>query len=500
MFSIRNKAQELIVARRQHPGWRLLAARNAPLTLGCLQTLFNEADDGVETETALQVLSELLAEHANDEDLACGFGDHAAEARKEVREWIQRRLVIERDGRLYATDALEKAFDFLSGLEQRLMTSTASRLSVVQREIESLDVDLNPDPHQRSEHIRGKIAELQQELAKVEAGEVTVLDEAQSIERVRDIYNLSIGLRADFRRVEDSYRNADRALRESIIGSDHSRGDILDELLDGYETLLQTSEGQVFHGFFEQLKQDATMGVTRQRLRSIINHPYTCKALDDAQRSELRWLFVRLNREAETVLRARERSENDVRSFLKTGLVSEHHRVGKLLESLQKVALNIDWEQRSTRNIASCLPPVAVDCGNLPLVERLRIKSLDNSNDQELELSLQQTDLGEIEDDFWLFFDSLDQQALLQDTKRVLKEHGAPLSLSQLANLLPPTHDLETLAFWLGLAREAGLAFSPEREVFEIHDRSDTELGWRFNVPEVALRLEALEAIDWGLE
>ncbi len=499
MFDIRIKSQSLIESRRLHPGWRLLAARNAPLVLGCLQVLFREADDGVPTEAALQVLTELLAEHANDEDLGAG-GDVAAQARKEVREWIQRRLVIERDGRLYATDALEKAFDFVAGLEQRLMTSTASRLSVVQREIENLDVGLNPDPHLRGEHIRRKIAELQRELARVEAGDVPVLDQEQAVEGIREIYNLATGLRADFRRVEDSYRNADRALRESIISSESHRGDILDELLDGHESLLQTPEGQVFHGFFEQLKQDVGMGMTRQRLRNIIAHRYTRKALDDAQRSDLRWLFVRLNRESETVLRARERSENDVRGFLKTGLVAEHHRVGELLDTLQKIALDMDWERHATRTADSCLPPVAVDCHNLPLIERLRAKSLEDGLDQELELSQQHTDLSDIEDDYWLSFDSLDQQALLRDTLVVLRENGEALSLAQLADRLPPTHDLETLAFWLALAREAELPFPADRETLEIDDKDEACLSWRFSVPRVALNAEALDAVAWDGE
>ena len=500
MSNIRNKAHELIIARRQHPGWRLLAARNAPLVLGCLQALFQEAEDGVQTETALQMLTELLAEHANDEELGGNSDDHAVEARKEVRRWIQRDLVIEREGNLYATDALEKAFYFVTSLEQRLMTSTASRLSVVQREIENLEVGLNPDPPQRGEHIRRKISELQAELARVEKGDVPVLDKEQAVEAIREIYNLATGLRADFRRVEDSYRHADRALRESIISSGSHRGAILDELLDGHESLLETPEGQVFHGFFEQLKQETGLGTTRQRLRSIVGHPYTQQALDDTQRNDLRWLFVRLNRESETVLRARERSENDVRSFLKTGLVAEHHRVGELLEALQKTALDIDWERHATRTASSSLPPVMLDCYNLPLIERLRAKSLEDCEDQELELSQQYTDLTEIEDDFWLSFDSLDQQALLQDTRAVLRDSDSALSLAQLADHLPPTHDLETLAFWLELAREAEVSIQPDQETLEIDDKDKAGLSWRFSVPKVALTAEAVDAIDKGQE
>lgn len=497
MFDIRNKAQTLIAARRHHPAWRLLAARNAPLVLGCLQSLFREADDGVETETALQALTELLAEHANDEDLGGSGSDYAAQARKEVREWIQRRLIIEREGRLFATDALETALDFVVSLDQRLMTSTASRLSVVQREIENLDVSLNPDPQLRGEHIRGKIEELQRELERVEGGDVPVLSKEQALEGIREVYNLATGLRADFRRVEDSYRDADCALRESIISSQSHRGDILDELLDGHESLLQTAEGQVFHGFFEQLKQDSSIRLARQRLRNIINHPYTRQALDDVQRNDLRWLFVRLNRESETVLRARERSENDVRGFLKTGLVAEHHRVGELLEQLQKVALDIDWGQHALRTSASCLPPLAINCYNLPLIERLRSKSLQEEQTEDLELSEQSTDLADFADDFWLSFDSLDQQALLRDTRQVLRESGAVMSLAQLANRLPPSHDLETLAFWLAMAREAGLPLQPDHETLEIDDREQAGVRWRFTVPKMALTAEAVDAIDW---
>lgn len=483
-------------ARRQHPGWKLLAARRAPLVLSCLQTLFSVAEDGVEMDAALQGLSELLTEFANDESVG-SLRDPALEARKELHEWLRARLVIEREGRIYATDALEKAMDFVDGLDQqRLMTSTASRLSVVQREIENLDVNLNPDAQLRAEHIRHKIDALQADLARVEGGDVEVLDASRAIEGIREVYNLAQGLRADFRRVEDSYRAADRSLREAIIGSQNHRGEILDELLNGAASLLKTPEGQVFFGFFEHLQSETGMRIARERLRNIIAHPYSREALDRSQRHDLRWLFHRLNREAETVLRARERSENDVRGFLQSGLIEEHHRVGDLLDALQKTALDMDWQEHALRKTPSKLPPIGIDAYNLPLIERLRTKSLDSGPEQALELSRHNTNLNDVEEDFWLSFDSLDQQALLEDTRRVLQEQGGTMSLSQLADRLPPSHDLETLAFWLGLARDTGTAIGEDRETIDLDDPDEPGLRWRFNVPKVALSSAALEAMD----
>ena len=63
---------------------------------------------------------------------------------------LKRALVVEREGRLYPTDALAEALRFVAALGERIMTSTASRLSTVQREIESLEAKLNPDPKSRA--------------------------------------------------------------------------------------------------------------------------------------------------------------------------------------------------------------------------------------------------------------------------------------------------------------------------------------------------------------
>jgi hypothetical protein len=100
----------------------------------------------------------MLAQHANEGEFEINSEDYSAQARKELRSWIKLALVVEREGRLYATDALEEALRFVASLGGRLMTSTASRLSIVQREIENLEMSLNPDAKSRTAHVRRKIA------------------------------------------------------------------------------------------------------------------------------------------------------------------------------------------------------------------------------------------------------------------------------------------------------------------------------------------------------
>lgn len=484
-----------ITARHQHPAWQLLAAHRGPLLLSCLKPLFELGHEGIALEDAHRRLAELLAQHGNSDELDLESGDYFGIAGKELRRWIKVGLVVEREGNLIATDALQQAMRFVDGLNDRMMTSTASRLAVVQREIENLETRLNPNAQSRADHIRRKIQALEEELEQVEAGNFEVLDGPQAEEGVREIYNLAISLRADFRRVEDSYREADKHLRHSIISEQHHRGEIVDRLLDGHDDLLETTEGQVFHGFYQQLHHSVELDNMKHRMRNILNASAAKSGLSVQQRHELRWLVPNLVNESANVIRARARTERDVKGFLKTGLAAEHHRVGELLNQIFDVALNIDWHRASVRRSPSSLPPVGISLAGLPLIERLRFKSVENNDDSSLDLRIQIVDLDEVDDDFWDAFDTLDREALITQTLDVLNASGKDMSIAELAEHLPPTHDLETITLWIAMAREAEAPVHSDREAVDVVDHQGAML--RFYVPRVELNAVALNNIEW---
>ena len=492
--SARDRTQSYVLARQRHPAWRALTGRRAPLVLGCLQTLFEESNDGVDYNDAQQALAALLAGHAGLSEFEIS-GDTSVLARKELRDWIKRTLVVEREGRLYATDALQTALSFVEGLDSRIMTSTASRLALVQREIERLEARLNPDPKSRAEHLRRQINELERELDEAEAGRIAIADAHEAAEGIRELYALATGLRADFRRVEDSWRSADIRLRHAIVNEGHHRGAIVDSLLDGHDALLDTPEGRVFQAFHQQLRQEIELEAMKRRLRIILQHPQAIAALGMSQQSDLRWLVMRLVKESASVIRARSRSEGDVRSFLRSGLAAEHHRVGQLLNEVFVQAQSVDWSVASIRRQPSCLPPLGFACGSLPLVERLRFKSLDDGALRELDLQHRAGDMNQIDEGFWSSLDSLDREALVRDSVAAILASNQPLSLAGLAQKLPPTHDLESLAVWLGMAREADCEMSEQDEILDLVTRDDQNL--RFHVPLVALEPTAFEQFEW---
>ena len=494
------RTHKYIAARQQHPAWLLLASRRAPLMLSCLDALFEHQREGVPFDDAVQALADMLAAHANQPDFEIDTADTLAQARRELRDWIRRALVTEREGRIHETDALKTALRFVAQLDHRLMTSTASRLAVVQREIDNLATALDPNPQSRAEHIERRIADLQQQLDEVRAGRLPLLNEAQAVEGIREVYALATSLRADFRRVEDSWREADRTLRQAILGAQQHRGAVVDQLLDGHASLLSTQEGRVFESFQQQLDNQSELADMRARIRGILRHPASAQALDDLQHSALGLLVQQLIKEAKVVQGVRARSEREVSQFMKTGQAAENQRVGQLLNDILQQALDVDWQRQAVRRQSAPLPPLGVALSGLPLIERLRIKSLDTSDPAELLLTTRYADLDHIEDEFWQALEGLDRQALLQQTLAVLEQSGQPMTLAALAQALPPgAHDLEALTLWMSLALEAGLAWGDAQETITTTDAEQPpSQQWRFTVPQVAL--EAAAVRDVGAE
>lgn len=483
----------LVQLRKQNPAWQMVASRRAPLILACLKALF-ETNHTVPVETLEESLAELLEEHANDETFAIGT-DYLLEARREWRNWIKRRLIVERDGRLTATDDLQRILLFVDGIQDRIMTSTASRLGTVQREIANLAIRLNPDASVREQNLESQIAQLQQELAAAKRGEYEVLQGDSATEGIREVYDLAMSLRADFRRVEDSYRDADRELRQEIISDGHHRGEVVDSLLDSHDELIRTPEGQVFSGFHQQLTEQVELTRMKQGLKEIVSVAGDSKALNRQQLTELTLLTMGLVKESQGVIKARARSERDVKGFIKTGLAGEHHRVGQLLGELMDTALNVNWQSQQIRRQPAPLPCIGLSLGNLPLVQRLRIHATGQDEDAPLQLLPQTASLDEIGNEFWSTFDTLDKERLYHRTLQLLTGHDTGLRLSELATALATHHDLESIAFWLALARDLDLPFADTTETFDLITDDGTTLT--YTLPDIQLTAGAMRQANW---
>lgn len=394
-------------------------------------------------------------------------------------------------------------FRFIERLEDRMMSSTASRLAMVQQQIAHVAARLNPDPEARAARLRDQIAELEAELAAVAEGNVPVLDGAQASEAIQDVYALAMSLRDDFGRVEDSYRRADQDLRVAIIRDQQHRGLVVDRLLEGHEQLIETPEGRVFQSFHTQLHASDDLDQMSRHLARILDSLPAQGALTRQQRGELRRIRSQLVAQSSSVVRARARSERDVRNYLRSGLGLEHQRVTQLLDAILERALDIDWSRQAVRKSPTPLPllgpPVAV-----PAPERLRLNDIDADADAELTFTSQAASLDDIDAELWLALQGLDRQALAARTVEVLQEHGRPMTMAELARALPPTHDLETVTVWIEMANQAGADLGSGSgdggtESFDVVAESDEGTALRFTTPVITFDPAAVADRTWEL-
>jgi hypothetical protein len=78
----------------------------------------------------------------------------------------------------------------------------------------------------------------------------------------------------------------------------------------------------------------------------------------------------------------------------------------------------------------------------------------------------------------------------------ISERQGKPLTIGELANALPPTRDLETLVYWLAMARQAGIELGQVDEAIDLFSAHD---GWtRFFVPAVQIASESVANLDSG--
>src|SRR5262249_34367430 len=112
--------------RRNHPSWLLLASPRGPLMLASLKTLLEAHPNGIEFEDAVEQLATVFADNAHDSDYELD-DDYPLAARRELRLWLKRGLIVERNGQVLATDALQRSLQFLDLIQDNTMTSTASR-------------------------------------------------------------------------------------------------------------------------------------------------------------------------------------------------------------------------------------------------------------------------------------------------------------------------------------------------------------------------------------
>jgi hypothetical protein len=326
--------------RANSPAWRLLRADSSPLVLSFLHRVF--VVDNVRAISASDLESRL-----DDELYALNQrqpGSFPKKARAYLDDWAHPEAGWLRkyytDGsdepQFDATPAVEKALAWVQSLGEREFVGTESRLNTVFELLRQIVHGTETDPAARIEELTRRKRDIEEEIERVEAGDVTVLDSSGVRDRYQQLAATARELLSDFREVEENFRRLDRQLREKIAGWQGGKGELLDDVLGSRESIAGSDQGKSFQAFCDFLLSQARQEELSQLLAKVDQLADVAERDPRLRQVHYDWLDAAERTQA-TV---RQLSEQ-LRRFLDDQVWFENRRVIDILREIESSALRL---------------------------------------------------------------------------------------------------------------------------------------------------------------
>jgi flagellar motility protein MotE (MotC chaperone) len=345
---------EVSSLRKHSPAWRLLRADNAPLMLSFFARVF--VDDNIRSISGPDLVSKLDDElYALNEQL--GDGTFPRPAKGYLDDWAApdagwlRKYYPEGSDEPHfdATPAVEKALTWVKGLRTRSFVGTESRLNTIFSLLREMVFGAETDPETRLAELRRQRAGIDAEIARVQAGDIDVLDASAQRDRYQQFTTTARELLSDFREVEANFRRLDRELRERIAGWTGAKGELLDDILGSRESIADSDQGKSFRAFYDFLLSQAR----QEELTDLIGKVQQLAELGQPDPRMRHIHYDWLDAGERTQATVRQLSEQ-LRRFLDDQVWFENRRVTDILRSIEARALRL----RGDRGVSALTMPM----------------------------------------------------------------------------------------------------------------------------------------------
>src|SRR5690242_1482750 len=331
---------EITWLRANSPAWRLLRAENAPLVLSFLHRVFVQGNARAISAADLEALldDELYAiRQRNPDSFPKGARAYLDDWARPEAGWLRKYYPDGIDEPHFdATPAVEKALAWVRSLGEREFVGTESRLNTVFELLRQIVHGTEADPAARIEELTRRRQEIEDELERVLAGEVPLLDRSAVRDRYQQLTATAWELLSDFRQVEENFRRLDRQLREKIAGWQGGKGELLDDVLGSRESIAGSDQGRSFQAFYDFLLSQAR----QEELSGLLDSVH--------QLTEITGKDPRLRHVHHDWLDAAERTQATVRQlseqlrrFLDDQVWFENRRVIDILRDIEVHALEL---------------------------------------------------------------------------------------------------------------------------------------------------------------
>ena len=331
-------SQALTLARlmRESTAWRLLRADNAPAILAILGRHLAQA----QRRLAVPVLIERV--EGDLEDVRADIS-MPSDAKTYCDSWRQAGFLVRRpagdtrEETYELSDGALLALTFTQGLDSRHGTVNASRLATIVERIHALAIETDPEVASRMALLASQRQRIDEEMARVEAGDFEVLSPQAAGERVRDILDLASQLPVDFALVRAEIERITRDLRRKVVEEGATRGSVLDEVFFGIDHLTDSEAGRSFEGFYDLVCDPELSGGLEEDLDALSTRPFAETLGPSSRRlTQLLPTLQVASREIHDVMTVLSRS---LRRFVQSHAYAEYRAIDQALRRAERAGV-----------------------------------------------------------------------------------------------------------------------------------------------------------------
>jgi hypothetical protein len=353
---------------RQQPTWKLLAAENAPAVMALIQTHLLDGLRRLPASLLVERIGRDLERYrAEGWDLPQPASAYLADWL--AAGWLERSLSAEGEEEYEASAAAAQAIRFAGELSAQRTVATESRLGLVIGQLVQLAEETETDPAIRTERLLRERARIDARIAAVRAGRLEPLPSDRALERLREILSLSDELAGDFRRVRDDFRTLNRELRERIVDSDGSRGEVLEAVFADVDLIADSDAGKTFRAFWRLLTDPQQSGELEAALEAVLTRDFAV-GLRRRERRDLSGLTGVLLERGGEVHDVLYQFARGLKQFVQSREYREQRRMSTLVKTAQRRSLAVKDRLRPQQPIGRDL---TLSSASLRSVSQLRL-------------------------------------------------------------------------------------------------------------------------------
>lgn len=320
----------------QNPTLDLLHGRYAPFVVATLTLVFTADRTAVAVSDAHVEVGDVV-----DELRAAGYGElepglPAGGGREICRYWVRVGWLVPQieDGtEVYrlsaqAVGALEIAGRAGGGRVSR------SRVRTLLESVDQLAQHAETDPDLRLARLTAERAAIDDEIARLAAGEIEEADDELLLEEAENVLHLARELPADFSRVAESINAMQRDVVADLRRDVRPAGEVLREYLHrGQHVMEATPEGRAFSGALRLIGEPEHIEALTDQVHDLLARPFS-RLLDTAQREELNAIAKRVEQGVQEVLTAQRRASHVITAQVRTHDPARDREVDDLLRGV----------------------------------------------------------------------------------------------------------------------------------------------------------------------